>query len=255
MEQKIQFLRSNATYSDKTTAINALKTKLSGRKIAGEPIVAFYNYTESSVVKIGVVLAVAVGDGSNYTIFESSESVPSAITKAIADAIEPYKVKTVDESGGLSNDASTGKVSIKVDSSDNVISTSSSGIKATLSLSYDSTNKKIKLVGKDTSTAISEIDASAFVKDGMLKGAELVTTQEASVTTEVPYIKLTFNTDAKDEVIRFSVKGLVDVYTAENDSINITDNKIKVNVDNKSIKLDLSNKYLYVDTIDGGTFA
>lgn len=107
-------------------------------------------------------------------------------------------------------------LTLKINSSDKVITQdATNGIMANISLTYDSDESKIYLVGKD-STVISTIDATDFVKDGMLSAAELVTEAESGVTTEVPYIKLTFNTDAGSEVIRFSVKDLVDTYTAGN---------------------------------------
>ena len=50
----------------------------------------------------------------------------------------------------------------------------------------------------------------------MISGAELIQTAEPEVTEAVPYIKLTFNADGGDRVIRFSVKDLVDVYDGAN---------------------------------------
>ena len=76
-----------------------------------------------------------------------------------------------------------------------------------------------------------------FIKDGMIQDAELVTTAEKGVTVPVPYIKLTFNTDAGSQVIRFSVKDLVDVYTAGNGISISDDNKISVK-SNSTLKFD-----------------
>lgn len=63
---------------------------------------------------------------------------------------------------------------------------------------------------------ITKIDATDFLKDGMLSNAELVTVAEQGVSTAVPYIKLSFNTDAGQQDIRFSVSSLVDTYTSGN---------------------------------------
>lgn len=76
-----------------------------------------------------------------------------------------------------------------------------------------------------------------FIKDGMIQDAELVTTAETGVTVpvpSVPYIKLTFNTDAGSQVIRFSVKDLVDVYTAGNGGITVDGYKINLKLQNAS---------------------
>lgn len=88
---------------------------------------------------------------------------------------------------------------------------------STLGLSYDSTNKKIKLTGIG-SAEIASIDATAFIKDGMVSTAELITSAETPAVANapaLPYIKITFNSDGGD-AIRFSVKDLVDVYTGAN---------------------------------------
>lgn len=104
-----------------------------------------------------------------------------------------------------------------VTSNDKVIALDSNSklLSSTLGLTYDSTNKKIKLTGIG-SAEIASIDATAFIKDGMISGAELVQIAEPEVTEEVPYIKLTFNSDGGNNVIRFSVKDLVDVYDGAN---------------------------------------
>ena len=67
---------------------------------------------------------------------------------------------------------------------------------------YDSTNKKIKLVaGADASKM--EIDATAFIKDGMVNNVEI---KDGNLV-------ITFNTDAGKDAIEVPLKSLVDVYT------------------------------------------
>lgn len=76
-----------------------------------------------------------------------------------------------------------------------------------ISLSYQ--DNKIKLFGQGEE-AISEIDASEFIKDGMLSSVELVQDpdgQEAGV-----YLKLVFNTDAGKQPIFVNVTKLVNQY-------------------------------------------
>lgn len=80
-------------------------------------------------------------------------------------------------------------------------------IQSTLKLSYDSETKKIELTGLNNAV-ISEIDATDFIKDGMLSSGELVWCKiengqhvEATETTEgaIHCLKLTINTDRKDD--------------------------------------------------------
>lgn len=83
---------------------------------------------------------------------------------------------------------------------------------------YDSANKKIKLVaGADASKM--EIDATAFIKDGMIESVELV--QEDASGNKGQFLKLTWNDDGKD-VTYVPVGELVDVYTGSNgDEVNV----------------------------------
>lgn len=70
----------------------------------------------------------------------------------------------------------TGENAVKVEdhkisltlSDTSILSQSAEGLKATLNLKYNSASKKIQLFGVDTTTAIAEIDATDFIKDGMV---------------------------------------------------------------------------------------
>ena len=76
-----------------------------------------------------------------------------------------------------------------------------------ISLSYE--DNKIKLFGQNEE-AISEIDASNFIKDGMLNQVELV--QDPEGKEAGTYLKLVFNTDAGKQPILVNVTRLVNQY-------------------------------------------
>ena len=100
-----------------------------------------------------------------------------------------------------------------VDPDDKFLTLTEKLLSVTASLKYDTEAKKIRLIGKDGRTAISEIDATAFIKDGMLSNAELVENpDDQHVGT---YFKLTWNTDAGKDVMYVDVTSLIDVYTAK----------------------------------------
>lgn len=87
-------------------------------------------------------------------------------------------------------------------------------------LYYDSTNTKLQI--KDSlGDVISEIDASDFVKDGMLSSVEFYNEAEQGVSTVAPYIKFTFNSDGGDNIIRVS---LVDIIPIIDTELNIDSN-------------------------------
>lgn len=83
-----------------------------------------------------------------------------------------------------------------------------------LSQAYDSSTHKLQL--KQGNTVISELDATPFIKDGMLNDVEYVAVQEQGVTVVAPYLKFTFNTDSGKSIIRVSMSDLATVYTGAN---------------------------------------
>ena len=100
---------------------------------------------------------------------------------------------------------------------DKVLALTGTNLSATLKLIYKTEGSKHKLQLLGTNDAVvSEFDAGAFVKDGMLESAELVkdpTIGEQAVTGT--YLKLTWNTDSgKGQPMYINVTDLVDVYTA-----------------------------------------
>ena len=99
-----------------------------------------------------------------------------------------------------------------VHSDDKFLTLTDTLLSVVASLNYDTKTKKIQLIGKD-GTAVSEIDAAAFIKDGMLDKAELVV--DPAGQTAGTYFKLTWNTDAGKEVMYVNVTSLIDVYTAK----------------------------------------
>ncbi len=129
---------------------------------------------------------------------------------------------------------------VTVDSADDVLALANGVISSEISLAYDSSSKKLNLVGKD-STVISAIDCASFVKDGMLKGSALhkatATTGKVSIdgteyslsglTSGKTYIVLVWNDDAETDPMTIDVTTLVDVYTAGN-GISIAGNVVSI---------------------------
>lgn len=89
-------------------------------------------------------------------------------------------------------------------------------LSTTLGLNYDEANKKIQLTGKENAV-IADIDATKFIKDGMLDSAELVVDPEGQAAGT--YIKLTFNTDAGKDPIFVNVSSFIDTYTSGDENL------------------------------------
>lgn len=103
-----------------------------------------------------------------------------------------------------------------VKADDKVLSLTEKKLSATLGLSYDSENKKIKLTGINKAE-IASIDATDFIKDGMLKSASF-TGAAGESGQHKNCIKLVFNSDGPADPIYIDVSSLVDTYTAKAES-------------------------------------
>ena len=186
-------------------------------------------------------------NGKNYhkEVVSTSEVLDS-LKKMINDVdakFESYKVKTVAEG-------------------DKVLSVSEQGVlSSTMSLKYDSTNKKITLYGsiEDETHKIGEVDTTDFIKDGMLETAELVTVRTEgnklvygegagnpvpeSVTKPGKYIRLHFNADKPKNDIFLSVNDLVDVYKGGKDITVKENNTIDIALDEDITVAGLNDTY------------
>ena len=107
-----------------------------------------------------------------------------------------------------------------VKAKDKVLALEGTSLTSTLGLSYDSANKKIKLtgIGKEE---VASIDATDFIKDGMLDAA--------TFDPKTKKITLTFNTASGKNPIEIDVSSLVDTYTAKAGSgLTLTDHEFGI---------------------------
>lgn len=91
----------------------------------------------------------------------------------------------------------------------NFIKKNGTNVEGHLNLTYNTETKKINLEGFDSSV-IASIDATAFIKDGMINTVELVTNPESH--SPGTYLVIIFNTDAGKDAIYLDVSSLIDVY-------------------------------------------
>lgn len=156
--------------------------------------------------KNGAVFTINKGDGKTQ---DPSLVIPIAST-AGAGLMSADQAKTVDEfSDGVNALIPLTAVKVKgtaAELADRAVN---------IDFVYDSENKTINVVDLNKANAIlTSIDATAFIKDGMLDSAELVVNPTGM--TAGTYIALTFNTDAKKETIYINVTSLIDIYAAGN---------------------------------------
>lgn len=109
----------------------------------------------------------------------------------------------------------------------NFIKKNGTNVEGHLNLTYNTETKKINLEGFDSSI-IASIDATAFIKDGMINTVELVTNPESH--DPGTYLVITFNTDAGKDAIYLDVTGLIDVYRGTN-GVKVTGKDIHLIID------------------------
>lgn len=171
-----------------TTAINTKVDKEEGKVLSSN------DYTTAEKSKLA-----GIAEGAQVNVIETVKVNGTALTPS--DKAVNITVPAVTVTG--------------VQPDDKFLTLTDKLLSVTASLNYDTKTKKIQLIGKDGSTAISEIDAAAFIKDGMLDNAELVVNPDGQ--SAGTYFKLTWNTDAGKDVMYVNVTSLIDVYTAKKD--------------------------------------
>lgn len=179
--------------------------------------------------------AQAAKDLANQKVASVTATAGSAI-EVTGTAKDPTVGLKLDMSGNvtLSQSANGLKASVVIPEptvigvapGDKVLGLSGKKLSSTLNLKYDSTAKKIQLLGIGDAK-IAEIDATDFIKDGMVDKVQF---DPASKN-----LTITFNTVSGKEAIQVNLSSLVDTYTAGN-GITIAGNVVSVKRDSNSEK-------------------
>lgn len=129
----------------------------------------------------------------------------------------------------------------------NFIKKNGTNVEGHLNLTYNTETKKINLEGFDSSV-IASIDATAFIKDGMINTVELVKDPESH--SPGTYLVITFNTDAGKDAIYLDVSSLINVYQGTN-GVQVTGKNIHLIIDPTSEPyLSLSNNGIKLEGIN-----
>ena len=146
--------------------------------------------TRASVASTGNTLLVTntSDNGVNFDVNIDGKTIVKNAESGVLSVASAALTQYVGENAVTVSSANTSNnktVRLKINSGDKVLSQDTNGLSATLSIEYNSNERKLQLKGNSGNT-ISEIDATAFVKDGMLNDTAVFT---ASATTQ----SITFN--------------------------------------------------------------
>ena len=145
--------------------------------------------------------------------------------KGIAEGAQVNVIETV-KVNGTALDITEKSVNIEietikvknVDSADKMLTLTENGeVKSELSIVYLKSDESgdgkpyIALYGKGGTTLIDTLDATDFIKDGMLSGVELVDVADSKKS-----LRLTWNTESGKETVDVDVSELIDYYYAGN---------------------------------------
>lgn len=197
-----QFRRSKTTYDNRTLAVTALQNQIPNLT-DGEMIIASY-HTNKGAANDKICYARGTFNAASKTLFiedyqeiiDNFNSQNSEIEKRL-DTLSGMSVTEVDSADNsikpTKSKASDGTV--KYDLASNV------------GIAYDKGKKILKLVTGNTNT----VDASDFVKDGMI--------DSVTISDDKSAINIVWNTDAGKKDISIKIKDLIRLYKFESGTI------------------------------------
>lgn len=201
-----------ASASQTMKAFKALDTAVKDAQSRADTGVANAATAQSTAEAAKTTADSKIASVTGNTTVEAETSVDHAVTLSLATS-DKGNIKFTQDADGLSANVTIPAATVTgVATDDKVLSLTNKLVSATIGLDYgDATTealngkKAIKLLGKE-GVVISEIDASAFIKDGMIESVKF--------NTQTKHVTITFNTDAGHDAIDVDLSTLVDTYKA-----------------------------------------
>lgn len=200
----------------------------------------FYSATDGAAAAAAAEEAKAAADSKVASVAATAGSAIEVTGTATAPTVGLKLDTKTPGNVALSQGANGLKASVQIPAAtvtgvatgDKVLGLTGTKLSSTLNLKYNSTSKKIQLLGINDAL-IAEVNAADFIKDGMVSDVSFDSTSKI--------LTITFNTDSGKEAIPVDLSSLVDTYTAGK-GIDITKNVVSIKVDSTS------EKFLSVDT-------
>ena len=200
-----------ASASQTMKAFEALDTAIKAAQSTADTGVANADTAQSAAEAAQTTADSKIASVTGDTTVKA-ETVDHAVTLSLATS-DKGNVKFTKDADGLSANVTIPAATVTgVAANDKVLSLTNKLVSATIGLDYGNATtealngkKAIKLLGKE-GVVISEIDASAFIKDGMIESVKF--------DTQTKHVTITFNTAAGRQPIDVDLSTLVDTYKA-----------------------------------------
>lgn len=214
-------LSTNSTNAVQNKVVtNALNRKINSSDIANVARTGDYNDLRN---KVNAGTGIDINGNNTVAVKIDNETIKVVEGRLKAELPNDYIV-TVDTqlSGNSSNPIANSAVQAAIET----IRQALAGLPVAMELSGNN------LILKDqANNAVSTIDTTPFIKDGILETAQLIKVAETGVDVEAPYFKFVFNVDANKAPIYVSLKDFISVQVETDDylssvSTNPVQNKI-----------------------------
>lgn len=205
------------------------KSDISGLKTSVSDIVSINTQQATDISNLGTKITTVEGNvTTNTTSIGNLVTLAGSHTSQINDLtsrVNNLTVKSIKEGEKVLSADASGALSSTI------------GIKYVAATEEDTAKLQITGVGNQV---VAEMDATAFVKDGMISSVDYSKTDKQ--------LTITWNTDAGKDATILDVSDLVDTYTADEKSIVLSDHTFSVKLDeNTNNKLTVSDNGLLVD--------
>ena len=247
-------LAASTASGDINSEVAGLKTRVSELESEIETKVSQSDYNTKVSELEGEIDAKVSQSDYNTKVSELEGEIETISNKlntidegAQVNVIEKVKVNgveltVVDSDKSIDIEIPSAPVQGVVNKEGQILTLSNDGkLDTTLTLEYvkatETENPILRLKGVDD-FVVSSIDATDFIKDGMIESVKLEGPSETETGTK--YLVITWNTESGKDVTRLDVSELFNPYTASNG--------VQLNEGNFSIKLATNEQYLEVTT-------
>lgn len=225
--------RVNSVNSLDSKFTSLISSEESERKTSDDAMLKKINENKVSSNSKTIVVTSQNDLGTNIEVNIDNKTIVannSGILSVASDALAQYNGSNAISISEINGGSKT--ISLNINENDKILTNDDNGLLTTLSLKWVKTSNndqkdEIQLIGKNDNV-ISRIEVADFIKDGMLDGVKLDTTDASN-----PILVFTFNSIAGKEVLNVNVKDLVDVYYPGN-GISKIENTFSINVDEQS---------------------